>query len=147
MKKFHFPLQKVLEYNTHIQKKEKDLLAQMHAEYKELEAELYSLLQKYESNKMNYLESCEMGTSIINASMLLRYLSEIDNQIKLMRQKMQEAQELINIQTEKLVEVTKDKTKVEKLRESKYSKYQFAERKSEELFIEEFVSYINSTAS
>lgn len=147
MKKFHFPLQKVLEYNTHIQKKEKDTLARMHMEYKALEAQLYSLMQKYERNKINYLESCEMGTSIINASVLLRYLGELDNQIKLMRQKMQEAQELINIQTEKLVEVTKDKTKVEKLKENKYNKYLFLERKSNELFIEEFVSYINSTAS
>ena len=119
----------------------------MHAEYKALEAQLYTLMQKYELNKINYLESCETGTSILNASVLLRYLSELEDQIKLMRQQMQKAQEQINIQTEKLVEVTKDKTKVEKLRESKYSKYQFAERKSEELFIEEFVSYINSTAS
>ncbi len=147
MKKFHFPLQKVLEYNTHIQKKEKDILARMHMEYKELEVQLYMLLQKYERNKINYLESCEMGTSIINATVLLRYLNELDEQIKLMRLKMQEAQELINIQTQKLVEVTKDKAKVEKLKENKFIKYQFLERKSDELFIEELVSYINSTAS
>jgi flagellar biosynthesis chaperone FliJ len=78
------------------------------------------LLQKYERNKINYLESCEMGTSIINATVLLRYLNELDEQIKLMRLKMQEAQELINIQTQKLVEVTKDKAKVEKLKENKF---------------------------
>lgn len=147
MKKFEFSLQKVLEYNTHLQKKEKDILARMHLEYKELEAQLYALMQKYEQNKINYLESCEMGTSIINASVLLRYLGELEEQIKLMRRKLKEAQEQINRQTEKLVEVTKDKTKVEKLRESKYSKYQFAVQKSDEQFIEEFVSYLNATAS
>lgn len=147
MKKFKFPLQKVLEYNTHLQRKEKDILARMHLEYKALEAQLYALMQKYEQNKINYLESCAAGTSIINVSVLLRYLSELDEQIKRMRQKLKEAQEQIDRQTEKLVEVTKDKTKVEKLRESKLSKYLFEAQKQEELFIEEFVSYLNATAS
>ncbi|HBR31044.1 MAG TPA: flagellar export protein FliJ, partial [Clostridiales bacterium] len=66
MKKFKFSLQKVLEYNTHIQRREKEILAVMRAEYNELEGQLAQLMSEYELNRMNYLNKCIKGTSINN---------------------------------------------------------------------------------
>lgn len=146
MKKFSFSLQKVLEYNTHIQKKEKDILSVMHAEYYQLEKQVEILISEYELLKIKYLRNCEKGMSISGASQMLIYISEIRKQVQQLKIKMAEKQQLIDKQTIRLVEVTKDKVTVEKLRESKLENYKASERKSDENFIEEFTSYINSVA-
>lgn len=146
MKKFKFSLQKVLEYNTHIQKKEKEILAAMRAEYSELERQLAKLLQEKELNKLNYLNKCAKGTSIISIATMLRYIEEIEKKIIAKKKTMVEKQLLIEKQVEKLVQVSKDKMTTEKLKESKLAVYKAAERKSEEISIEEFVSYLNTAA-
>lgn len=146
MKKFNFSLQKVLEYNTHIQKKEKDILSKMRAEYNDLEQQLHLIQVRYEYEKQNYISVCQKGTSIKNATLILNYIKDLQNQIRLQKKKMIEKQIQIDAQTEKLIEVSKDKTTVEKLRESKYQKYKFEERKSEERFIEEFIANTASKA-
>lgn len=146
MKKFVFPLQKVLEYNEHIQKREQDILAAMRAEYYKLEKMYLQLVEKYEYHKIKYLEDCEAGINISNVSFLLQYINEVEKQIKQLYRKMAEKQAQIDKQTEKLVQVSKDKVTVEKLKDSKFEKHKAAEHKSSEKFIEEFISYINSTA-
>lgn len=147
MKKFSFPLQKVLEYNTHIQKKEKDSLAFMRAEYFELENQMVLLIQKHELNKQKYLNGSVQGINAFTASSMLLYIKEIEKQIDHLRKIMTEKQNQIDLQTEKLIRVTQDKMTVEKLKENKLEKYKTVERKSEENSIEEFISYINSAAS
>lgn len=147
MKKFKFSLQKVLEYNTHIQRKEKEILAELRAEYYELERKLEKLIQEYELNKLNYLTKCAKGTSITSVATMLRYIEVIEKRIQELKKIMAEKKLLIDKQIEKLVQVSKDKVTAEKLRDSKLEAYKTAERKSEENSIEEFISFINSTAN
>lgn len=144
MKKFDFPLQKVLEYNAHMQKKEKDILAVMHAEYNELENQVISLKQSYANYIQKYLKKSIQGINITLVSFMLKYIKEIENKIQKVFKKMAEKQLQIDKQTQKLIEVSKEKVTVEKLRDSKYDKYKAVERKSEELFIEEFIAYTDS---
>ncbi|HBR31045.1 MAG TPA: hypothetical protein DD733_03065 [Clostridiales bacterium] len=68
----------------------------------------------------------------------------IKKKMKNLKKTMEEKKLLIDKQIDKLVQVSKEKTTTEKLREGKYEQYRACERKSEEKFIEEFIAYINS---
>jgi flagellar export protein FliJ len=136
----------VLEYNTHIQKNEKDKLAVLNSEFMELETQKKQLIQEYKFQNDCYISSCSEGITVIEATIRLNYIGEIQNRIKLQEKKLEEKRLQIEKQTEKLVEVTKEKVKVEKLRENKLSQYKGSERKNDEKFIEEFISNRRSTA-
>lgn len=146
MKKFKFSLQKVLEYNTHIQKREKELLAVMRAEYAELEKHRNRLNYEYELNKQYYFDQCAQGTSMTGVATILRYISEIEKKIFELEKIMEEKKLRIDDQIEKLTKASKETKTVEKLKDSKLRLYHAAERKSEETSVEEFVSHTGSVA-
>lgn len=146
MKKFKFSLQKVLEYNTHIQKREKDILSALKAEFNELERQLELLKEKLEFSRADFLTSSFRGIRASEAVSKQNYIKELDRLILLQNKKIKDKQVQIDRQTEKLIEISKEKVTVEKLRDAKYEKYKAAERKSDEHFIEEFVSFTQSAA-
>jgi hypothetical protein len=63
VKKFQFPLQKVLEYDTHIQKNESDILAALMAEYERLEKKRDEMQAVYNEAKRIYREIVEQYPS------------------------------------------------------------------------------------
>ena len=144
MKKFKFSLQKVLEYQEHICQNEKELLAMLRAQLVELVQAELQLKVKLERCRRDYLEESEKGISAITAATTLNYMSELREQIKNQKVKIVEKEKEIEKQTEKLVEAQKEKTKYEKLRQSKLTIYNVKESKAQEQLIEELVSYKNS---
>lgn len=146
MKKFKFSLQKVLEFNTHIQKKEKDILAALRAEYDALTAEEKLLINEYENAKQEYAERAASGMKVIDTWTMLDYIKNIKDLIEAQRKKINDKKVQIDKQSAKLIAVTQDKMTVEKLRESKLNIYNFNVQKSEEKFIEEFISNRDSSA-
>ncbi|HAN20857.1 MAG: flagellar export protein FliJ [Clostridiales bacterium GWF2_36_10] len=144
MKKFNFPLQKVLEYNIHMQKKEKDILAILRSEYIQLENQLENLKKTHELYIQKYLKSSREGINITAITFILRYIKDLEKQIKLLHKKMTDKQMQIDKQIERLIEISKEKVTVEKLKDSKLEKYKAAERKNEELFIDELISFSSS---
>lgn len=140
MKKFNFTLQKVFEYNTHLQKKEKDTLSEMQNEYDKLCKKMKSLKEKFNDYKNQQLEACIEGTCIINLIIFNTYLSGLQTQMLILKNDMLTAEAKIEKQIQILLSVTKEKTSLEKLREKHLVEYNSVERKHNELFIDEFVA-------
>jgi flagellar FliJ protein len=146
MKKFKFSLEKVLEFDRHIQKKETDVLAVLNLEYSELVDEEDRLVKEYESAKKEYSERAASGMKIIDTAIMLNHIEDIRNLINAQRVKIDQKLVEVENQTAKLISVTQDKMTVEKLRDKKLELYKIEERKNDDRQIEEFISYRGSLA-
>ena len=90
MKKFQFPLQKVLEYDTHIQKNESDILAAFMAEYERLEKKRDEMQAVYNEAKQLYQRDCEKGQSVSRAAAAGMYIADQRQQLKKIGEQMRE---------------------------------------------------------
>lgn len=145
MKKFNFSLQKVLEYNGHIQNRETIVLKNMQLNYKELCSDMDALLQRYESYKDEYSCKCTNGIIVNKVINLKLFISELQTQIKILSKKIEFAKSEIEKQIQKVVSVTREKTSIEILKDKHYETFKSQERKEDEIFINEFI--MNSTSS
>ena len=144
MKRFQFPLQKVLEYDTHLQKNEADALSLLQAEYNRLEKKRSGMLVEYDLAKKRYQAECENGQTASSCAAVGMYIADQRQAINKVSEQMREQMRKIDKQRERVVAVTQDKTMIEKLKEKSQEAYRVAERKSDELYIAELVS--NQTA-
>jgi flagellar export protein FliJ len=140
VKKFQFPLQKVLEYDTHIQKNESDILAALMAEYERLEKKRDEMRADYNEAKRLYQRDCENGQSASRTAAAGMYITDQRQQLLKIGEQMREHMRRIDRQRERLLAVTQDKTMIEKLKEHAKDNYLKQERKSDEMFIAEFIS-------
>lgn len=140
MKRFNFGLQKVLDYERFIQKNEADAMSLLQAEYLEMKQRHDALANEYLDLKRRYQEDCEKGQNAARAAAIGRYIMEVSQKLVQSRAQLIEQANRIEAQREKLVAVTQDKEMIEKLRTHSWENYLAAVRKSDELFIEEFLS-------
>lgn len=145
MKKFNFSLQKVLEYNGHIQNRETIVLKNMQLNYKKLCSDMDALLQRYELYKDEYSCKCADGIIVNKVINLKLFISELQTQIKILSKKIEFTKSEIEKQIQKVVSVTREKTSIEKLKDKHYETFKSQERKEDEIFIDEFI--MNSTSS
>lgn len=143
MKKFQFSLQSVMDFKTQRLEIEKNEHAKALAKVNEQERKIQDLRDQYvditnrfDNKKMSGLAVAQANVFIMTMDTTLK---EIDRQGVILEQfkKIEEERRQIviaaNIETSSL----------EKIREKKYEEYLDKEKKSEELFIEEFVSRQN----
>lgn len=140
MKKFRFSLDTVLSYKQQVQ----DVLQGEHAEIlgrvQTQEELLASLWERYRACGAEYQTRCETGLPMTE---VLFYQSEL----RAMERELQKETALLDTlrdqaekKREEVVEAKRETSSIEKLREKKLKDYQKAMGKSEEAFIEEFVS-------
>lgn len=140
MKRYEFGLQKVLEYDRFIQKNEADAMNILQAEYLEMKERHDAMAAEYLDLKRQYQEDCEHGQNAGKAAATGRYIMEVSQKLVKSRAQLQNQMNRIEQQREKLIAVTQDKEMIEKLRTHSWENYLATERKSDELFIEEFLS-------
>lgn len=140
MKKFNFTLQSLKRYNDQVLSGEKSVLGRLRAELAEMQADLDAKNAEYEQSivKLNSLVS--EGTTAMRLSLHKKYVSSLQQDIYRIKAQMSQKREEIEIQLEKVVEATKEVSKLEKLEEKQLEEYRYAEQKEEEQRIEEFVS-------
>ena len=140
MKKFNFTLQSLKRYNDQVLSGEKSVLGRLRAELAEQQALLDEKTAEYEQIiiKLNALVS--EGTTAMRLSLHKKYVSSLQQDIYRIKAQMAQKREEIEIQLEKVVEATKEVSKLEKLEEKQLEEYRYAAQKEEELRIEEFVS-------
>lgn len=140
MKKFKFSLDTVLSYKQQVL----DALRGEHAEAlaaaRAQEKLLEGLWSRYREYNEEYRLRAEEGLPITEALMYQNGLRALEQEIQ------RETMELERLQAEEekrrtaVVEAKKDTSSIEKLKEKKLDAYQKAAAKSEEAFIEEFIS-------
>jgi len=139
MKKFTFSLKKVLEYKTHMEEYEKEVLAQLNSCHHQLENELMGLGSRYIALQGKYTEKCRRGSEVVEIAGIRSYLQELLNLMRKKRQEIQLLEKKIDKQIDKIIELAQEKNAMEKLEERYYQFYKDKLRKETENFIDDFV--------
>ena len=147
MKKFKFSLDTVLSYKQQVLEALQGEHALALAAVREQEALLENLWGQYRDYNAEYRRRAEEGLPLTEALMYQNGLRAAEQEIQRETQRLEELRAEEEKRREKVVEAKKDTSSIEKLREKKLDAYHKAEAKSEELFIEEFVSAARAHAS
>ncbi|MFW6679366.1 flagellar export protein FliJ [Lacrimispora sp. AGF001] len=147
MKKFNFPLNTVLNYKDQVLENLKTEHAQILADIAQQERRIEELMEKSQSAAIRYREDTQCGVTVNIMREYERYITFIQQRIvaeqgvllKLTKKEEQKRAEVI--------EAKKEKASIDKLKEKKLDQYNKEVLKSEELFIEEFVSNTMSVRS
>ena len=140
MKKFQFSLDTVLSYKQQIQ----DSLQGEHAEVlvrvRSQEKLLDELLTRYRAYQAEYRDRCEVGLPITDILVYQSGLRAMEREIKKASVCLEELRRQEEKKRMEVIEAKCETASLEKLREKKLQDYQKALDKSNEMFIEEFVS-------
>ena len=140
MKKFKFALDTVLSYKQQVLGVLQGEYAEAMARVRAQEALLEECWQEYRTCNEEYREKAAEGLAITDALMYQSALRAAELEIQRETKRLEDLQAEAEKRREKMVEAKKETASIEKLREKKLDAYHKAEAKSEELFIEEFVS-------
>ena len=140
MKKFRFPLDTVLSYKQQVldalRGEHAAILAEVHTQEKWVE----HLWQEYRAYSEEYRQRSAEGLVMTEALMYQTGLRSIEQEIQRETEKLDALRAKEEAKRAEVVEAKKETSSIEKLREKKLDAYHKEEAKSEEIFIEEFVS-------
>lgn len=140
MKKFSFALDSVLDYKNQALESIMGEHAQILAEVSAKEKEIDELNKSYKQYSLMYNEKRFNGITPAESGVYTEYLRKLEAIIKHELEKLRE----LNIKEEKkrrqVIEAKTESSSIEKLKDRRLEEYNKAVAKSEELFIEEFVS-------
>ncbi|WP_277409053.1 flagellar export protein FliJ [Lacrimispora xylanisolvens] len=147
MKKFNFPLNTVLNYKDQVLENLKTEHAQILADIAQQERRIEELMDKSQSAAVRFREDTQCGVTVNIMREYERYITFIQQRIVaeqgvLLKLKKKEEQKRAEV-----IEAKKEKASIDKLKEKKLDQYNKEVLKSEELFIEEFVSNTMSVRS
>ncbi|WP_349669479.1 flagellar export protein FliJ [Lacrimispora sp.] len=147
MKKFNFPLNTVLNYKDQVLENLKTEHAQILADIAQQERRIEELMEKSQSAAIRYREDTQCGVTVNIMREYERYITFIQQRIVaeqgvLLKLKKKEEQKRAEV-----IEAKKEKASIDKLKEKKLDQYNKEVLRSEELFIEEFVSNTMSVRS
>ncbi|MDK2968854.1 flagellar export protein FliJ [Lacrimispora sp.] len=147
MKKFNFPLDTVLNYKDQVLENLKTEHAQILAGIAQQEKRIEELMEKSRLAAVRYREDTLCGVTVNIMREYERYITFVQQRIVseqgvLLKMKKKEEQKRTEV-----IEAKKEKASIDKLKEKKMDQYNKDMLKSEELFIEEFVSNTMSVRS
>ena len=146
MKKFKFSLDTVLSYKQQVLDALQGEYAQAMAEVHAQEALLETLWQTYRNYSEEYRNRSREGIPMTEVLMYQSALRAGEQTIQRETKRLEELEAEAERRREKMVDAKKETSSIEKLKERKLDDYHKAEAKSEELFIEEFVSSARARA-
>ncbi|MCI8738730.1 MAG: flagellar export protein FliJ [Oscillibacter sp.] len=147
MKKFKFSLDTVLSYKQQVLEALQGEHALALAAVRAQEELLEDLWQGYRDYNAEYRQRAEEGLPLTEALMYQNGLRAAEQEIQRETRRLEELQAEEEKKREAVVEAKKDTSSIEKLKEKKLDAYRRAEAKSEETFIEEFVSTMRVNAA
>ena len=146
MKKFKFSLDTVLSYKRQVLESLQGEYAEAMSRVRAQEAVLEKLWKEYRDCNEDYRDRALEGMPITEALMYQNALRASELEIQRETKRLEELQAEAERRREKMVDAKKETSSIEKLKEKKLDAYHKAEAKSEEQFIEEFVSSTRAQA-
>jgi len=139
MKKFVFSMEKVLDYSTHLQKSEKEILAGMRHEHDHLCEKRDGLKAARCGLRDEYSEKSSKGMTVKEIEAILTYMEELQTRITAQEKVIDALNAQIERQIKKVLKANKEKRSMEILRDRQLVLYEAATRKENERVIDEFV--------
>lgn len=147
MKKFHFTLQKLKDYQEQELDREKNALSLLQADLRRIEEAREVLVLKVAEQSEQLDRVYKLGSTASEIAMRKRYIVTLQQEIHLKEQQAIQKQAEIEEQLSVVVEATKEVKKLEKLEEKQLEEYNLAAGKENERFIEEFVGTQSARAN
>ncbi len=145
MKKFSFSLQKILEIKEQVLDNLKIELSNLNREHENIAQQIENLKIQFESINSEFIEKSSVSVSVGEMTYYKMYMGNILKQ----KEKKEEEKNIILMKIEakrhEIINANMEISSLEKLKENELEKYKKALMKSEEIFIEEFVSNKNMT--
>ena len=143
MKKFKFNLENVLKYRQNVESYEKTVLSGYNGQLMRLLDELEVLNGEYDRISDEFEDISSKGITVHQIRASHAMMENLEFGIERKLKEIESQEKLISRQTNVVVNAMRDTKVLDKLREVKLENYKKNENKSNELFIEEFVSYQN----
>lgn len=140
MKKFRFSMETVLHYREQLLDSLRIEHAAAIARVREQEAVLQALQQQFDEVNEEYRDRKQQGMTIADAVGYDLMLRVQEKEIEKANEELRVRKRAEEAKRKEVIHAKTDKATIEKLKEKKYQMYQKAVQKSEEQFIDEFVS-------
>ena len=140
MKKFHFTLQKLKDFQEQELDRQKNALSLLQADLRRIEEAHEVLVGKVAEQGEQLERVYKLGSTASEIAMRKRYIVTLQQEIHMKEQQAIQKQAEIEEQLSVVVEATKEVKKLEKLEEKQLEEYNLAAGKENERFIEEFVN-------
>lgn len=127
-------------YNEQILDSEKNVLGRLRAELSEIQERLDAKIAEIELESAKLDNLLSAGTEVMRIAVHKKYISSLQQDVYRLKAQKEEKNKQIAAQLEKVIDATKEVSKLEKLEEKQIEEYRYAEQKENEQFIEEFVS-------
>lgn len=140
MKKFSFPLDTVLNYKDQILDNLKSEHALILAQVSQQEQKILSLSEQRGAACTRFREETHCGMAVSAMREYESYITYMQQRILFEEGTLKKLKKKEEHKRNEVVEAKKEKSSIEKLKEKKLAQYNKEVLRSEELFIEEFVS-------
>lgn len=140
-------MQSLKKYNDQMLDSEKSVLGRLRAELAEMQAELDAKTAEYELSIDKLNELVRGGTTAMRLSLHKKYVSSLQQDIYRIKGRMAQKHDEVEQQLQRVIDATKEVSKLEKLEEKQLEEYRYAAQKEQEQIIEEFVSNGSSNGS
>ena len=140
-------MQSLKKYNDQVLDSEKSVLGRLRAELAEMQAELDAKTTEYELSIDKLNELVRGGTTAMRLSLHKKYVSSLQQDIYRIKGRMAQKRDEVEQQLQRVIDATKEVSKLEKLEEKQLEEYRYAAQKEQEQIIEEFVSNGSSNGS
>lgn len=147
MKKFKFALDTVLSYKQQVLGALQGEHAEAAARVRAQEAVLEKLWREYRDCNEDYRDKALEGMPVTEALMYQSALRAAEQEIQRETKRLEELEAEAERRREAMVEAKKETSSIEKLKEKKLEAYHKEEAKSEEQFIDEFISSTRAHAA
>lgn len=144
MKKFYFPLHTVLNYKQQVLDNLRNEQAQILSDIVRVEKRIESLEDQDRDWSGRLQEKRMTGMTILEIGTYENYLSNLRARERLEREALARLEERKEEKRKEVVAAKTETSSLEHLKEKKLGQYEYQIQKSEEQFIEEFVSNVRS---
>lgn len=145
MKKFNFSLQKVLEIKGQILENLKIELSILYNDLKIIDGAISNLMMQFSDIEKEFLEKSSVSVSVGEMFYKKTLMSSILKQVEYKEREKEIVLSKIEAKRHEIINMNREISSLEKLRDNELEKYKKASLKNEEIFIEEFVSNKNMT--
>lgn len=140
MKKFRFTLEKLHRYKENILSKEKGTLAALRTQQNKVGYQLDFLQSEKEKLAERIRKGAQKGTTARELQTIQFQIENIGYQLLSLRDELSKLDKLVAVQLHTVVELTKEKSELEKLHEKQLEAFNKEEANENALILSEFVS-------